>query len=139
MANLTTDRKSMRKDGTLFTLPVAGNTVIYAGSLVSINAEGYAVPAGDRPGETFAGKAYTRADNRGGANGDVTVDGHRSGVFEFNAIGMTQADLNQDAYVVDDNTVARGTIRLRHVKCGKIVEVVSSASVFVDILCAARG
>lgn len=221
MANLTTDRKSIRKDGTLFTLPVAEKTVIYAGALVSINAEGYAVPAGDRPGETFAGKADTRADNTRGANGDCTVDGHRSGVFEFDAFGMTQADLNQDSYVIDDNTVGLGivtqptnitgvtlkrlptsrggtrglefrvrgemrlhhlfygegcgrpvgkggdfvltdffddsqilatvaarrlpvgdhkdTIQLRYIRCGKIVEVVSSTSVFVDIICAARG
>lgn len=215
MANLTTDRKSIRKDGTLFTHPVAASTVIYAGALTSVNSSGYAVPAADSATHTFAGKADTRADNSAGANGAATVDGHRSGVFEFNASGLTQADLNQDAYVVDDNTVGRGiaaqpanvtgvalrripasrggtralaytaagttlafgggsavnvgaggeftltatdgsqivaavtagslpvanasdNIQLRHVRCGKMAEVVSSVSVFVDILAAAR-
>lgn len=215
MANLTTDRKSIRKDGTLFNHPVGASTVIYAGALTSINSSGYAVPAADSSAQTFAGKADTRADNSAGANGSASVDGHRSGVFEFNSSGMTQADLNQDAYVVDDNTVSRGivaqpanvtgvvlkrlptsrggtrslaytatgttlafgggpavnvgaggeftltatdgsqvlatvtagslpvgdqsdNIQLRHVRCGKIVEVATSASVFVDILTAAR-
>lgn len=215
MANLTTDRKSIRKDGTLFTHPVAASTVIYAGALTAVNSSGYAAPAADSSAQAFAGKADTRADNSAGSNGSATVDGHRSGVFEFNSSGMTQADLNQDAYVVDDNTVGRGiaaqpvnvtgvalkriptsrggarslaytatgatlafgggsavnvgaggeftltatdgsqilamvtagslpvgdqtdNVQLRHVRCGKIVEVVSSASVFVDILTAAR-
>lgn len=215
MANLTTDRKSIRKDGTLFNHPVAVSTVIYAGALTSINSSGYAVPAADSSAQTFAGKADTRSDNSAGANGSASVDGHRSGVFEFNSSGMTQADLNQDAYVVDDNTVSRGivaqpanvtgvvlkrlptsrggtrslaytttgttlafgggpavnvgaggeftltatdgsqvlatvtagslpvgdqsdNIQLRHIRCGKIVEVATSASVFVDILTAAR-
>lgn len=215
MANLTTDRKSIRKDGTLFNHPVNASTVIYAGALTAINSSGYATPASDSSTQTFAGKADTRADNSAGANGATSVDGHRSGVFEFNSSGMTQADLNQDAYVVDDNTVSRGivaqpvnvtgvvlkrlpssrggtralaytatgttlaygggsavnvgaggeftltaadgsrilatvaagslpvgdqtdNIQLRHVRCGKIVEVVTSASVFVDILTAAR-
>jgi hypothetical protein len=215
VANLTTDRKSIRKDGTLFTHPVAGSTVIYAGALTAVNSFGYAAPASDSSAQAFAGKADARADNSAGANGAATVDGHRSGVFEFNSSGMTQADLNQDAYVVDDNTVGRGiaaqpvnvagvvlkriptsrggtrslaytasgttlaygsgsavnvgaggdftltgadgsqvlatvtagslpagnqtdNIQLRHIRCGKIVEVVSSASVFVDILTAAR-
>ncbi len=215
MANLTADRKSIRKDGTLFTHPVAGSTVIYAGALTAVNSSGYAAPAADDSTLSFAGKADTRTDNSTGANAGATVDGHRSGVFEFNASGMTQADLNQDAYVVDDNTVGRGiavppanvtgvalkrlptsrggtrqlaytatgttlaygggsavnvgaggeftltatdgsqilatvtagslpvgnqtdNIQLRHMRCGKIVEVVSSASVFVDILTAVR-
>lgn len=215
MANLTADRKSVRKDGTLFTSKVSASNVIYAGSLVGVNSTGYALPAADSSAQTFAGKADARADNSAGADGEMTVDGHRSGVFEFNASGMAQADLNQDAYVVDDNTVGRGivaqpvnvtgvvvkrlatsrggtrslaytaagttlaygggsavnvgaggeftltatdgsqimatvtagslpvgnqsdNIQLRHLKCGRIVEVVSSASVFVDILPAAR-
>jgi hypothetical protein len=215
VANLTTDRKSIRKDGTLFTHPVAASTVIYAGALTAVNASGYAVPAADSSTHSFAGKADSRADNSTGSNGAATVDGHRSGVFEFNSSGMTQADLNQDAYVVDDNTAGRGVaaqpanvtgvvlkrlhasrggtralvytasgttlafgggsavnvgaggdftltatdgsqilatvtagslpvgnqsdnIQLRYVRCGKIVEVASSVSIFVDILTAAR-
>ncbi|MBI4665362.1 MAG: hypothetical protein HY751_03005 [Nitrospinae bacterium] len=215
MANLTSDRKSIRKDGALFAYPVAAATAVYSGSLVNLNASGYAVPAADNSAQTFAGKADYRGDNLTGANGDASVEGRRSGVFEFNASGMSMADINADAYVVDDNTVGRGvvaqpvnvtgvslkripmsrggsrqlsytatgttlaygggtavnvgaggefvltaadgsqilalvtsaslpgsdqadTIQLRHIRCGKIVEVVSSASVFVDILSACR-
>lgn len=110
MANLTTDRKSIRKDGALFAYPVAAATVIYSGALVSINASGYAVPSADDATLSFAGKSDLRADNSAGANGDIAVEGNRTGVFEFAASGMAQADLNTDAYVVDDNTVGRGIV-----------------------------
>ncbi len=216
MANLTEDRKSIRKDGTLFAHPVAASVVIYSGALVNINSAGYAVPAADDATHTFTGKADMRADNSTGADGDLPVEGHREGVFQFNAAGMAQADMNADAYIVDDNTVGKGitaqpvnvtgvtlsrsggsrggaytlsytstgttlawgggtavdvssdgnytltatdgsqivatvtaaslpganasdNMTLRHVHCGRIAEVESATSVFVDILGAVRG
>ncbi|MBI5816688.1 MAG: hypothetical protein HZB29_13885 [Nitrospinae bacterium] len=108
MANLTSDRKTTRRDGALFSHPAAAATVVYSGALVAINQSGYAIPAADDATHTFAGKSDVQADNSAGINGDVIVEGHRSGVFDFNSSGMTQADLNTDAYVVDDNNVGRG-------------------------------
>lgn len=216
MANLTEDRKTTRRDGTLFAHPVAASTAIYAGALVCLNSSGYAVPAADDASHTFAGKADGRADNSSGADGDIVVEGRREGVFEYNAFSMTQADAGADAYIVDDNTVGLGvaaqpvnvtgvalkripasrggsyqlsytnastllswgggsgvdvsaggdfsltapdgsqvlatvtagslpgsdqsdTIQLRHIRCGKIAEVASATSVYVDILGAVRG
>ncbi len=215
MANLTEDRKSIRKDGTIYSHPAAASTAIYAGALVNLNSSGYVTPAADDATHTFAGKADKRADNSSGADGDINVEGHREGVFEFNASGMTQADVNEEAYVIDDNTVGKsmaaqptnvtgvaltripasrggtyalaytnsGTtlgwgggsavdvsgggdftltatdgsqilatvsagslpgsdqsdnIALRHVRCGRIAEVASATSVYVDILGAVR-
>ena len=216
MANLTEDRKSTRKDGTLFAYPVATGVTIYSGALVNLNLVGNAVPSADNATHTFAGKADEQADNSTGSSGDLVVEGHREGVFEFNAVGMSQADVNEDVYVVDDNSVGKGisaqpvnvagvvleriatsrggsyalaftltgttlgwgggtavdvsaggdftltapdgsqvlatvtpaslpagnasdTISLRHVYCGKIAEVDSATSVFVDILGGVRG
>lgn len=107
MANLTQDRKSIRKDGTIFSHPAAATTTVYAGALTNINATGYIVPAADDATHTFAGKADAQADNSAGSDGDIQVEGHREGVFEFNASGMTIADVNEDAYIVDDNTVGK--------------------------------
>lgn len=215
MANLIQDRKSIRKDGALFYQPVAATTVIYAGSLVNQDSSGYAVPAADDATHTFCGKADAQADNVTGAAGDINVEGHREGLFSFNASGMTQADINEEAYVVDDNTIGLGiasqpvnvtgvvaarisatrggsyalaytnastllaygggtgvdvssdgdytltapdgsqllvtvtsaslpgsdqsdTLTIRSVKCGRIAEVTSATSVFIDIMAAAR-
>ncbi len=216
MANLAEDRKSIRKDGTLFSHPVAASTTLYAGALVNLDSTGYAIPSADDATHTFAGKADAQADNSSGADGDERVEGHREGVFEYSATGMTQSNVNDDAYVVDDNTIGLGiaaqptsvtgvtlkriatskggayalayvnagatlswgggtpvtvssggdyiltgadgsqimatvvsaslpssdasdaSIALGHVRCGKIAEVVSATSVFIDILGAVR-
>lgn len=110
MANLTADRKSIRKDGAIFAHPVAAATTLYAGGLVSLDASGNAVPAADSAPQRFIGKADLRADNAAGAAGAVIVTGHREGVYEMNATGMTAADTGADAYVVDDNTVGLGLV-----------------------------
>ncbi len=108
MANLTEDRKSIRKDGITFSIPTAANTVIYAGALVCVNAGGYAAPAADDATHSFAGKADKRADNSAGMDGDIRTEGRREGVFEYNASGMSIADMGEDVYIVDDNTVGKG-------------------------------
>jgi hypothetical protein len=215
VANLTADRKSIRKDGTIFAYPVAAATTVYAGGLVSLDPTGHAVAAADSAAQTFVGKADIRADNGAGGAGDLVVQGHREGIFEFAAAAMTAADAGADAYVVDDNTVGPGivappvnvtgvvvartplstggayalaytaatttlafgggagvdvgaggtfaleaadgcriraivaagslpggdasdTLQLRHQRCGRIAEVASATSVFVDILGAVR-
>lgn len=110
MANLTADKKSVRKDGTVFTHPAAASTVIYVGALVAVNANGYAVPAADDATQRFLGKADRRADNSSGANGAIFAEGHREGVFEFDGPGFTPADTGVDLYVIDDHTVGRGVV-----------------------------
>ncbi len=110
MANLTADRKSIRKDGAIFAHPVAAATTIYAGGLTALDASGNALPAADSAAQSFIGKADLRADNAAGAAGEVIVTGHREGVYEMNASGMTSADTGADAYVIDDNTVGLGLV-----------------------------
>ena len=108
MANLTADKKSVRKDGTVFTHPAAAGAVIYAGALAAVNAQGYAVPAADDAAQRFLGKADRRADNSTGPNGAIFAEGHREGVFEFDGPGFTPADTGIDLYVIDDHTVGQG-------------------------------
>jgi len=215
MAQLTADRKSERKQGSLFALPAAAAAQVYAGALVTADSAGYLQPATDASGQVFVGVSKKEADNSSGANGDVTCEGYLKGVFQMNASGITQADLVKEAFVVDDNTIGLGVvaqpvnvtgvtvhrtanseggtkslaytnagttlawgggtavtvsadgdyiltatdgsrimvsvtaaslpasdqsdnIQLRYVKVGRIIEVVSAASVFIDISKAAR-
>lgn len=110
MAQLTSDRKSERKQGAVFGLPVAAGARIYAGAMVSVDSSGYIVPASDSSSEIFIGVAKYEADNSSGANGDVTCEGYLKGVFQMNASGLTQADLVKEAFIVDDNTIGLGII-----------------------------
>ncbi|WP_027185685.1 hypothetical protein, partial [Desulfovibrio inopinatus] len=87
--------------------PVAADTVIYMGSMVAVNSSGYAVPAADAAGLTVVGVAFARADNTGGAAGDVSVIARR-GVFGL-ALSAANAPTNADVgsvYVEDDQTVS---------------------------------
>ncbi len=110
MTQLTADRKSERKQGIIFALPVAASAQIYSGAMVNGDAAGYVNPASDAASETFLGVSKKEADNSSGANGDVTCEGYLKGVFQMNCSGMTQADLMKEAYVVDDNTVGLGIV-----------------------------
>jgi hypothetical protein len=110
MANLTADRKSERKQGIIFELPAAATAHIYSGSMVSVDANGYLVPASDSSTESFLGISRRESDNSSGANGDILSEGYLTGIFQMNSSSVTQADILSEAYVVDDNTVGLGIV-----------------------------
>ena len=91
MSALTRDRATPYREGIEVDYPVATNTKIFAGSLVCVNAAGYAVPAADTTGYQFAGVAMEQVDNTGGSDGGQSVNLRRTGVFEFDAVSITQA------------------------------------------------
>lgn len=131
MAALTQDRNITRKIGGQAAYPVAAGAKIYAGAMVCLNANGYAVPAADQAGLRFVGVAREYVDNIGGANGAKLVLVWREGCFDFAASGMSAADVGKPVFVVDDQTVALATTN--GVGCGIITEVESATKVWVDI------
>lgn len=92
--------------------PVKASTKIYAGSMVGIDANGNAMPAGLIAGGTLfcVGVSKAQADNSSGAAGDIDARIER-GIFPMNnsAAGdqITAGDIGKLCYVVDDNTVAK--------------------------------
>lgn len=107
---LTTDRNTQQAIGDLRRYPMAANAEIFGGALVCINAAGFAV-RGDAVSTLVAvGRAEERASNAGGANGAAFVTVRR-GTFRFDnsasASAITLADVGAQAFVVDDETVAR--------------------------------
>lgn len=101
---LTRDRSTSYREGVEVELPVAANTKIYSGSMVCVNADGYAAPAANISGYRFMGVAMEQVDNSCGANGVLTVRLRRVGVFEFDAANLTQAQVGNAMYAVDDQT-----------------------------------
>jgi hypothetical protein len=131
MAALTQDRNTTRKAGGQAAYPVAAGVKIYAGAMVCLNASGYAVPAADIAGLKFVGVSRQYVDNTNGANGAQTVLVWKEGVFDFEASGMTAADVGKPVFVSDDQTVALSTTNA--VGCGIITEVESATKVWIDI------
>lgn len=135
MTALTKDRNTPVREGELFSFGVATNVKIFAGSIVMLNATGYATKGATATGQIAAGRAEALADNTGGADGAISVD-VRAGVFKFanSAAGdaITIAEVGDTCYIVDDQTVAKTDGTGTRSAAGKIVGV-DSDGVWVRI------
>jgi hypothetical protein len=137
MAALDTDRNTKRLAGsTKFVFP-CGVDILYSGGMVGRNATGYAVAASSALSQRVVGVAMETVDNSGGSAGDENVAVER-GCFWFgnsaDGDAITIAEIGEDCFVVDDQTVAKtaGTAGTRQV-AGRIVGVDSTLGVCVEI------
>ncbi len=135
MTALAKDRNTKRRDAKVFSDPVAATTKIYAGSLVCINASGYAVPGSTSTTLKARGVAQEQVDNSAGAAGDKRVETSR-GCFPFanSSAGdeVTRADIGGTAYIVDDQTVAKTNGTNTRSAAG-VIRDVDSDGVWVEI------
>lgn len=134
MTALAQDRNTLRRNGEQIEPPVAANARIYGGSIVAINSSGYAVRASADATLKTAGVAEHRADNTGGANGDIRVRLRKS-VHQFGnssaGDAITLADIGATCYVVDDQTVAKTNSSNTRPAAGKVFDV-DADGVWVD-------
>jgi len=138
MAALTSDRNTEYSLGDLLSIPVAADTRIFAGSLVCADADGYAVPAADTAGLKFMGVATAQADNRDGAEGDMSVIVRRRGRYRFAYSGsLVQAGLGAAVYAVDDQTVDAANGVSNNVLVGSVARYVAADECWVDVDAAA--
>ncbi len=125
MTALAADRNTPVRDGVLFSFPVAATTKIYAGAIVMLNAAGDATKGATATGQISAGRADELVDNTGAA-GAKTVK-VRKGVFRWanSAAGdaITKAEIGDNCYIVDDQTVAKTDGTATRSVAGKIVDV----------------
>lgn len=126
MTALTKDRNTPKRIGEVFNLPVATSKKIFAGSIVMLNATGYATPGAAATGQICAGRANEQVDNSAGADGDLFVD-VEPGVFHFAnsaaADEITAAEIGDSCYIADDQTVAKTDGTGTRSVAGKVVGV----------------
>lgn len=110
MTALTSERNTPEISNGARTLvpPMKGATTIYQGSIVALDANGYAIPGEKAEGLTAAGRAEETVVNSG-ADGDVSIKVSR-GVFVFDNTAtaenkVTVADVLKTCYMEDDQTV----------------------------------
>ncbi len=110
MAKLTTvrDTSEIAQGAKFLSLPVKGATTIFQGSLVALDANGYAVPGSTAANLTAAGRAEETVENKG-ADGELVIRIAR-GVFVYDntatvANQITQAHVLKPCYIEDDQTV----------------------------------
>lgn len=131
---ITTAKKNLdRQDGVIVSF-LQSNVSIPEGALVSINAAGYAVNATDAANDVFVGIADESVDNSGGSAGDKRIKVRRTGVYTLLFDGTAaQSDVNTLVYVKDNETVDIAGDLTNDVLVGRIVEVLSTSKVRVDI------
>jgi hypothetical protein len=132
MTACTTDRNTTYRMGVEIAYPVKAATRIYAGSMVAVDNTGYALPAANATGHKLVGVALEQVDNSTGANGAVLIRVRTTGVFDFGATSISQANVGADMYVVDDQTfddVDPG----QGIKCGKLAQYVSTTRGWIKI------
>lgn len=110
--------------------PVAASTKIYQGTMVCINASGYAVPAANTVNFVFVGVARDQADNSSGANGAINVKVDRKGVVSMISAGLAITDVGKDLFAADDQTV---TLTEGYVKVGRLERYTSATEALVDL------
>lgn len=119
-------------DGRRFRDPVAAAVRVFSGSMVALNATGFALPA-VTTATRVRGVALAEADNTGGAAGAVSVDIERGAFLLANDTtnAVTRAHIGGSVYVVDDNTVSSSATST--IAAGKCLDV-TPEGVIVEIL-----
>lgn len=123
---LTAARDTKQRAGDVINLPVAASKLIYQGALVASDASGNATPGATATTLKGAGRAEATVDNSAGSAGALSVE-IKKGVFKFknSASGdlIARADIGNDCYIVDDETVAKTNGSSTRSVAGKVFDV----------------
>lgn len=126
MTALAAERDTSERNGSNLSLPAAAAKKIFAGSLVARDGSGNATPGAVATTLLGAGRAKETVDNSGGAAGDLSVEIEK-GIFRFgnSTAGdlIARADIGNDCYIVDDQTVAKTNGTTTRSVAGKIFDV----------------
>lgn len=129
---VTANQVVKRQDGVRRSYPVAASTRIYEGTLVFVNAAGYADDDTATGVNGFVGVAVAEADNSSGSNGDINVEVFTEGDFELTSSGLAQTDVGMPAYA-DDNYAVVNALGSTSVRIGKFVKINSATKPVVAI------
>jgi hypothetical protein len=129
---VTANQLIKKQDGVKVSYPVAAAARVYQGTLVYINAAGYADVVTATGVNAFAGVAVGEADNTSGAAGDIEVEVWTEGNFELTGTGFAQTDVGMPLYA-DDNYACVLSLGSTSVRIGTIIRYVSSTKHIVAI------
>lgn len=134
MTALSADKKIEYREGVELEIPVSAADTIYAGAMVCVGADGYALPAADTAGLIFVGISREYVDNSAGADGDENVTIRRTGLFKMlMGTAITIANVGDNVFVADDATVDLVANVTNAIYVGIIAEYIDTTHAWVDI------
>ena len=126
MAALTTHKKTTRAGEHLGDSPgkigAKAATINYRGGIL-VNDAGVGAPGRTAVGLVPLGITFQTVDNSAGAANAATVE-YETGTFLFAVLGadpVTAADIGNDVFIVDDQTIARTNGTSTRSRLGKLV------------------
>ena len=127
MTAIATERDTQRRLGDKAAYPVLAATKVLAGTLVALTAAGYAQGGAVATTLKAVGVADETADNTSGSSGAILVAVRNDGWFRF-ANGtstdlITIADIGNNAYILDNQTVVKTDGTAARSVAGKIRDV----------------
>jgi len=133
MSAATENKLIKMQDGDKRSYPVLADAVIYQGTLVYIDVNGYAVAVTSTGVNGFAGVAVAKADATGLSSGDISVEVYAEGDFELVGAGTyTQATVGVPVYG-DNNYDISITIGATSVPIGVCVGYSSATKLIVRL------
>jgi len=129
---VTANQLMERQDGCKRSYPVEETTRIYQGTLVYVNAAGYACDVIVTGVNAFVGIAVAEADNTSGADGAIEVEVYTEGDFELTGTFNSITDVGMPAYG-DDNYAVVLALGATSVRIGRVVRFVSSTKAIIAI------
>lgn len=134
MTALAADRDTKERSSRKISLPVAASVICFAGGLAARDANGRATPGAT--GTTLKGVGrFAEQVTNGAVAGAVNVEIEK-GIFRFTnstaTDAITTADIGNDCYMVDDQTVAKTNGSSTRSVAGKVFDV-DSQGVWVDL------
>lgn len=134
MTQLAADKKLEYTEGVEIPVPVDDGDVIYGGAFTCVNAAGYAVPGSDTAGLIFMGVAMERKDNSLGLDGALSVVVRRRGLFKaIMGTAISQANVGDNVFLVDDQTVDLTANTTNDIFCGIIAGYIDTTHAWIDI------
>jgi hypothetical protein len=121
-------------EGVELAFPLDDGDVIYGGAFVCVNAAGYAVPGSDTAGLIFQGVSIHHVDNSLGQDGDKQVVLRRRGLIKA-TLGhiISQANVGDSVFLVDDQTVDLVANVTNAIFCGVIAGFIGANQAWIDI------
>ena len=134
MTAATADLDTETRDGRIGSYPMAA-AEIFLGTLVTLNASGYATPGADTAAFVFAGIATEGIDNSDGSAGDLDIEVWTSGCYRLTGSGFAITDVGQPVFLIDDSTVGLSDNASvdQHIRVGTIAEYISATEAWVRI------
>jgi hypothetical protein len=134
MTQLAADKKLEYTEGVEIPVPVDGGSKIFAGANVCFNAAGFLVPGADAAGLIFAGVSRSSIDNSLGQDGDQSAVARRRGLVKMElATAITQANVGDNVFLVDDRLVDLAGNVTHDIFCGNIAQFIDTTHAMVDI------